>query len=98
MKKTKKKKVKFTKIEKFLFVLTLITSLSYPFMNIFAKSTLSEMNYKLESNKEEIAKQNKNNESLKMKINELASLENLQSVAKKMGLSYSSNSIKTIDK
>ena len=72
--------------------------LSYPFMNIFAKSTLSEMNYKLESSKEKIALQSKNNESLKMKINELASLENLESVAKKMGLSYTSNSIKTIDK
>ena len=67
-------------------------------MSIFAKSTLSEVNYKLENNKEEIAKQNKNNESLQMKINELASLENLEQVAKKMGLSYTSNSIKTIDK
>lgn len=98
MKKTRKKKAKFTKFEKFLFTITLIIGLSYPFMNIFAKSTLSEMNYKLESSKEEIAEQNKNNESLKMKINELASLENLESVAKKMGLSYTSNSIKTIEK
>ena len=97
MKKRKKKKLKFTKFEKFLIAITLIVSLSYPFMNIFAKSTLSEMNYKLESCKDEIAEQNKNNESLKMKINELASLENLESVAKKMGLSYTSNSIKTID-
>lgn len=98
MKKTKKKKSKFTKFEKFLFAITLVIGLSYPFMSIFAKSTLSEMNYKLESSKEKIALQNKNNESLKMKINELASLENLESVAKKMGLSYTSNSIKTIDK
>lgn len=98
MKKRKKKKVKFTKFEKFLFTITFIISLSYPFMSIFAKSTLSEMNYKLENNKEKIAEQSKNNESLKMKINELASLENLESVAKKMGLSYTSNSIKTIDK
>lgn len=97
MKKRKKKKAKFTKFEKFLFAITIMVSLSYPFMNIFAKSTLSEMNYKLESSKEKIAEQNKNNESLKMKINELASLENLESVAKKMGLSYTSNSIKTID-
>ena len=91
-------KVKFTKFEKFLFVITFIISLSYPFMSVFAKSTLSEVNYKFESSKEEIALQSKNNESLKMKINELASLENLEEVAKKMGLSYTSNSIKTIDK
>ena len=83
MKKKKKNKVKFTKFEKFLFVITAIVSLSYPFMSVFAKSTLSEMNYKLENSKAKIAEQNKNNESLKMKINELASLENLESVAKK---------------
>lgn len=93
----RKKKSKITRFEKFLITITLIVGLSYPFMNIFAKSTLSEMNYKVESDKEKIALQTKNNESLKMKINELASLENLESVAKKMGLSYTSNSIKTID-
>lgn len=96
--KKRKKKGKFTKFEKLLLTITLIVGLSYPFMNIFAKSTLSEMNYKVESDKVKIAEQNKNNESLKMKINELASLENLESVAKKMGLSYTGNSIKTIDK
>ena len=97
MKKRKKKKSKITKFEKVLIVMTFVIGLSYPLMSVFAKSTLSEMNYKLESNKEKIAEQSKNNESLKMKINELASLENLESVAKKMGLSYTSNSIKTID-
>ena len=96
--KRKNKKGKFTKFEKVLFAITIVALLSYPFMSIFAKSTLSEMNYKLESSREKIELQNKNNESLKMKINELASLENLQSVAKKMGLSYTNNSIKTIDK
>ena len=98
MAKRKKRKTKFTKFEKFLLVMTAIVSLSYPFMGVFAKSTLSEMNYKLENSKAKIAEQNKNNESLKMKINELASLENLEAVAKKMGLSYTNNSIKTIDK
>ncbi len=98
MEQRKKRKTKFTKFEKFLLVMTAIVSLSYPFMSVFAKSTLSEMNYKLENSKAKIAEQNKNNESLKMKINELASLENLEAVAKKMGLSYTNNSIKTIDK
>ena len=31
-----------------------------------------------------------------MKINELASLENLENVAKNMGLSYTYNSVKTV--
>ena len=96
--KTKVKKSKFTKYEIVLFVITGLICLSFPFMSIFAKSNLSEVSYKLESVKTEIRKQNKNNESLEMKINELASLDNLDHVAKKMGLSYTSNSIKTIKK
>ena len=53
-KRKKKKSVKFTKFEKVLFAITAVICLSYPFLSVFAKSTLSEMNYKLESSKEEI--------------------------------------------
>ena len=98
MKKRTKKKAKFTKYELTLFIVTGIICCAFPFMSIFAKSTLSEISYKLESQRTEIAEQTKNNESLEMKINELASLDNLDSVAKKMGLSYTSSSIKTINK
>lgn len=93
----KKRKVKFTKYEVMLFLITGILCCLYPFMSVYAKSALSEVNYEVESSKEEIRTQSKNNESLQMKINELASLDNLESVAKKMGLSYTSNSIKTIE-
>lgn len=93
----RKRKVKFTKYEIVLFVITFVVCVSYPFMSVYAKSALSEINYEVESSRDEISVQNKNNESLQMKINELASLENLEEVAKKMGLSYTSNSIKTID-
>lgn len=98
MAKKKKRKTKFTKYEIILFVITGLVCCAFPFMSIFAKSSLSEISYKLESQKTEIEEQTKNNESLQMKINELASLDNLDQVAKKMGLSYTSNSIKTIDK
>ena len=66
-------------------------------MSVYSKSALSEVNYEVESSREQIATQTKNNESLEMKINELASLDNLEEVAKEMGLSYTSNSIKTIE-
>ena len=98
MAKNKKKKMKITKYEVILFIVTGIICCAFPFLSIFAKSNLSEISYKLESQKDEISLQSKNNESLEMKINELASLDNLDNVAKKMGLSYTSNSIKTIDK
>lgn len=98
MAKKKKKKTKFTRYELILFVITGLICCAFPFVSIFAKSNLSEISYKLESQKDEITEQSKNNESLQMKINELASLDNLDNVAKKMGLSYTGNSIKTIDK
>ena len=37
------------------------------------------------------------NESLAMKINEMASLENIQSVSKNLGLAYNNENIKTIE-
>jgi len=95
--KKKKGKNKFSKYEKFLFAFTFVLVVFSPVLSVFAKSTLSKVNYEVEETKEEIASQTKSNESLQMKINELASLENLELVAKKMGLSYTSKSIKTID-
>lgn len=66
-------------------------------MSIFAKSALSKVNYEVESKKEEIAKETKSNESLQMKINELASLDNLEEVAENMGLSYTNSNVKTVE-
>ena len=40
--------------------------------------------------------QEKENESLEMKINELASLENIQKIAEEYGLSYINSNIKII--
>ena len=93
----KKKKIKISRFEKFLYVITIFLAILSPLIIVFEKSTLSKVNYEVEKIKQQIKTQEKENESLEMKINELASLENLESVAKKMGLSYTSNSIKTIE-
>ena len=93
----KKKKVKISKLEKFLYTLTCFLLLVSPIIIVFTKSTLSEVNYEVEKIKREIASQEKENESLKMKINELASLENIQKVIKDEGLVYNNDSIKNID-
>ncbi|MGN1353157.1 MAG: cell division protein FtsL [Bacilli bacterium] len=93
----KKKKVKISKFEKFLYTLTCFLLLVSPIIIVFTKSTLSEVNYEVEKIKREIASQEKENESLKMKINELASLENIQKVIKDEGLVYNNDSIKNID-
>ena len=93
----KKKKVKISKFEKFLYTLTCFLLLVSPIFIVFTKSTLSEVNYEVEKIKREIASQEKENESLKMKINELASLENIQKVIKDEGLVYNNDRIKKID-
>ncbi len=97
MKNNKKKlRLKGNSFQKLLYIITALVVASSPFMMIFAKSTLSKVNYEVEETKEKISTQEKANESLQMKINELASLENLESVAKEKGLSYTSDSVKII--
>ena len=92
-----KKKVKLSAFEKFIFVITFLIVIFSPVMSIYSKSALAKANYEVEEKKDEIFLQAKSNQSLEMKINELASLENLSQVAKEKGLSYTSNSVKTIE-
>lgn len=91
-----KKKLKMSKFEKLLYIFTLIMLLVTPFALVFSQATLSEINFEVEKTKKQITTQEKKNESLTMKINELASLEKIQQVAKDQGLSYNNNNILTI--
>ena len=47
--------------------------------------------------KRTITAQEKKNESLEMKINELASLDKIIEVAQEQGLSYNNDNIKTVE-
>ena len=93
----KKKKVKISKFEKILYTLTIILGIISHLIIVFEKSTLSKVNYDVEKLKTKIKTQEKENESLEMKINELASLENIQKVIQDEGLIYDNDSIKNID-
>ena len=99
MKKQKKlkKQVKISKFEKLLYTFTILLLLSFPLVIVFSQATLSKINYEVEKSKKEIASQQKKNESLVMKINELASLDRIQEVADNQGLSYNNANIKTIE-
>ena len=91
-----KKRLKMSKFERLLYIFTFVMVLATPFALVFSQATLSEINFEVEKGKKQIATQEKKNESLTMKINELASLEKIQEVAKEQGLSYNNNNIKTI--
>ncbi len=97
MKKKKKKYRHVSKFEKILYTLAVFLLMISPLIIVFTKSTLSEVNYEVEKLKKQITSQEKENESLEMKINELASLENIQKVIKEKGLVYNNDNIKNID-
>ena len=91
-----KKRLKMSKFERLLYIFTFILVLATPFALVFSQATLSEINFEVEKTKKQITTQEKKNESLTMKINELASLEKIQEVAKEQGLSYNNNNILNI--
>jgi len=91
-----KKRLKMSKFERLLYIFTLLIVLATPFALVFSQATLSEINFEVEKTKKQITTQEKKNESLTMKINELASLEKIQEVAKEQGLSYNNNNILNI--
>lgn len=95
MKKTKKR-LKMSKFEKLLYIFTFVMLLMTPFALVFSQATLSEINFEVEKAKKSITTQEKKNESLTMIINELASLEKIQEVAKEQGMSYNNNNIVTV--
>lgn len=96
-KKIMKKQVKMGKFEKLLYTFTILLILACPFVIVFSQATLSKINYEVEKSKKDLTAQEKKNESLIMKINELASLDKIQEVADQEGLSYNNSNIKTID-
>ena len=91
-----KKRLKMSKFEKLLYGFTLMIVLLTPFVLVFSQATLSEINFKVKKLNKKISSQEKTNESLTMKINELASLEKIQQVAKEQGLTYNNNNIRTV--
>ena len=97
MKKRTKKRLKMSKFEKLLYTFAIVLAVSFPVVIVFSKATLSKINYDVEKMKGNIAVQEKKNKGLTMQIDELASLDKVQEVAKSLGLSYNSSNIKSID-
>lgn len=93
MKKNTTGKIKFLKGERiFMFLLVLLCVIS-PLLTVFSKAVLSKTNIEVEKIQSKIEKQEGINESLEMQKNELASLSNIQDIAKEKGLSYNNDNI-----
>lgn len=93
----KKKKVKLLKGEKTLVLLSVLLILGNIFGTSFSMALLSKTNIEVESMRRKIDKQAMLNQSLEMKINELASLDNVETVATTYGLEYNNSNIRTIN-
>lgn len=93
----KKRAIRFTRLEKALMKLCVLLLLLIPASSVFGKAMLSQSNLEVERLKKEISAQVRKNQSLTMKVNELQSFENIQSVAISQGLAYNSANVKVID-
>ncbi|MGM9882297.1 MAG: hypothetical protein ACI31S_05585 [Bacilli bacterium] len=96
MKKRNNKKG-FTKLEKFIYKSFTVLSVFLLVGIVFTSATVSKMNIELQEINKTVESQENVNESLTMKINEMASLENIQTVSQNQGLAYNNDNIKTIE-
>ena len=65
-------------------------------VSFFMKNSLASINIEVERLSRDIKEQKEVNQSLAMKINELASLENVNVVANQVGLAYNNDNIRLV--
>ena len=63
---------------------------------VVSQVSLSKINLEVEKLKIELESQEDLNQGLVMKINEMASLDNIKAVSNSLGLAYNNENIKTI--
>ncbi len=93
----KKNKIKIPFLEVFLWSIVALLLIAIPISSVYVKAVLSETNIALQAAKDNLKKQADTNESLKMEINELASLDKIQLVANENGLSYNNNNVIVVE-
>ena len=98
MARKKKKRQKITKGEILLYTMALLSFIMMMSLKIFCGASMGEMKMNIEEIKFNIDNQQKKNESLTMKVNELTSFENVKKVVDEMGLSYNNDNIIVVDK
>lgn len=97
MAKKKQRKSKITKGEKLLYSVAAFSFILMLSLKIFCGASIGEMKMSIEETKYKIDAQEKANESLTMKVNELTSFENVKKVVEEMGLAYNNDNIIVVD-
>ncbi len=97
MAKKKNKKSRITKGEKYLYFYATVAFILMLGVKIFCGAQVGELKMSIEEIKYNIDIQEKKNESLTMRVNELTSFENVKQVVSEMGLAYNNDNIIVID-
>lgn len=93
MARRKARKVRITKGEKLIYMSGFICMLGTILLQVFCGANISHLNMSIEQIRYEITEQDKKNESLSMKVNELTSFSKVEGVVKEMGLAYNNDNI-----
>lgn len=93
MKKNKKKKRSF---ESFLYKVCIIVVIALIVGIVCSETTLARVNVDVQRQEKEVAMNKKKIESLKMKIDEMTSLDRIKEISLEYGLEYHSENIRTI--
>ena len=96
MRKTNSRKMRITKGEKLLYTTAIFCFAMTMVLKIFCGAGVSHLSMKVEKMNYEIATQEKKNESLVMKVNELTSFDKIKDIVSDMGLAYNNDNIVVI--
>ena len=92
----KKKKNKTAKLEKFIYKSFVFTTVILVVGIIYSRATLGKINLEVQELSGIIKKETEDNQSLAMIINEMVSLDKIQEVSDKLGLTYNNDNIKSV--
>lgn len=93
----KRNRFKITKGERLLYVGGFLSFILAIMIQIFCGASIGNLKMNVEKLNYEITGQNKTNESLNMKVNELTAFDKVKDVVKDMGLAYNNDNIVVID-
>ncbi len=97
MKKESKKQVFLSGVERFILKIGVVLVIALIILIVCSETSLAQINVEVQKLNKEVAEQKKVNESLKMKIDEMTSLDRIKEVCNEYGLEYHSENIKTIE-
>ncbi len=84
---------KLRALDKLMIFTIIVLGLFVPVSIVFSQATLSKSNIEVEKMRSKVEKQANSNQILSMQVDELASLSNIQDIAKEYGLSYNNDNI-----